>query len=274
MSLVTGRMSPVRAVSNIKLRGDKSLLRSLVGHLRAVGAPFRPRFQAAAKAAVIAKKAAALTASAIYQVSEETANGLDPKCETNATPIRGSPPMTPAGSPGHPRVQQKPTPGGGGDGSDLVFFMDASMWVPNKAAPDCRCGVMHLVSARLEKCNSVLNDVFRDFTNLMCGLLLLAVMRLGDWLPTTISICGSTFRLMLRRHHCRVCGEVVCARCSDHKLFDQRACTLCFQRFSSAKLARKAQDTPTQSGRSPSGTAVTSARVQVLCLPACCFGSS
>jgi len=183
VSLVTGKMSPLRAVRNIKLRGNKKPLRDLLPHLRSVGSQFRARFTAAAKAGAIRSKNAALERAAEYSAAQSKSGLAAP-----ATPMPTKSSASEAS--GGNRLQQ-PDSSSNGDSGDLVFFMDASMWVPNEDAPNC-------------------------------------------------AVCGSKFRMMLRRHHCRVCGEVVCAKCSNHRLFDQRACTLCFQRFSSAKSARKA----------------------------------
>jgi hypothetical protein len=56
----------------------------------------------------------------------------------------------------------------------------------------------------------------------------------------TCSVCTNAFTLLNRRHHCRLCGEVVCSKCSPHKesiispfLFDMkkepvRICSTCF----------------------------------------------
>jgi hypothetical protein len=36
----------------------------------------------------------------------------------------------------------------------------------------------------------------------------------ADEASTTCTDCGSEFSLMLRRHHCRGCGDIFCASCS------------------------------------------------------------
>lgn len=40
-----------------------------------------------------------------------------------------------------------------------------------------------------------------------------------SWVPNTpaCQVCGATFSLTFRRHHCRCCGACVCDGCSDHK---------------------------------------------------------
>jgi len=43
--------------------------------------------------------------------------------------------------------------------------------------------------------------------------------------------CGAKFcpiNIMPRRHHCRVCGRVLCSKCSSHKVGGQRACLPCW----------------------------------------------
>ena len=41
----------------------------------------------------------------------------------------------------------------------------------------------------------------------------------AHWVPDgpSCSGCGSTFTLMLRRHHCRCCGALFCDACSRHR---------------------------------------------------------
>jgi len=82
------------------------------------------------------------------------------------------------------------------------------------------------------------------------------------WRPDAESpectLCGTAFRITLRRHHCRHCGEVVCDPCSRGRLTlenlnlpDARVCDDCLLMVQVHKaleeLARKAplQTTPT-----------------------------
>ena len=75
--------------------------------------------------------------------------------------------------------------------------------------------------------------------------------RLGDsapvWVPDTrVTMCGSCsveFSLVLRRHHCRACGKVVCAQCSANKAplryrqFEaSRVCDACFEGVEKSRL--------------------------------------
>jgi hypothetical protein len=39
-----------------------------------------------------------------------------------------------------------------------------------------------------------------------------------DYETSSCPICGRTFGLFFRRHHCRKCGRVVCANCSPHRI--------------------------------------------------------
>jgi len=62
--------------------------------------------------------------------------------------------------------------------------------------------------------------------------------RLKEWLPDDryagCSICQARFTFFKRRHHCRLCGNIYCSSCSDHKnnlhrfdLVDVRVCDIC-----------------------------------------------
>lgn len=52
------------------------------------------------------------------------------------------------------------------------------------------------------------------------------------------NLCEVKFTLFNRRHHCRLCGSVVCGNCSSHKIKLenmgsqlQRICDSCFARM-------------------------------------------
>jgi len=53
----------------------------------------------------------------------------------------------------------------------------------------------------------------------------------SEWIPDKehgrCTVCAAKFRITVRRHHCRFCGSVVCATCSDYKLNGHRACAPC-----------------------------------------------
>ena len=75
--------------------------------------------------------------------------------------------------------------------------------------------------------------------------------RLGDaapvWVPDTrVTMCGgcsAEFSLVLRRHHCRACGKVVCAQCSANKaplryrqFESSRVCDACYEGVEKSRL--------------------------------------
>merc|ERR1712226_1281323 len=50
----------------------------------------------------------------------------------------------------------------------------------------------------------------------------LAICNRPKWIPdmscTSCQICGKDFKCCRRRHHCRACGELVCAPCSRYRV--------------------------------------------------------
>ncbi|XP_051487094.1 lateral signaling target protein 2 homolog [Apus apus] len=72
------------------------------------------------------------------------------------------------------------------------------------------------------------------------GLRRAGARRLPEWVPDSrcsqCSACRSPFTLLRRRHHCRSCGKIFCARCSPHtaalphlgQLKPVRVCTHCY----------------------------------------------
>ena len=48
-----------------------------------------------------------------------------------------------------------------------------------------------------------------------------------DHSTLTCKVCEKKFTLLLRRHHCRFCGEIVCNNCSSVKIHGLRACKVC-----------------------------------------------
>lgn len=58
--------------------------------------------------------------------------------------------------------------------------------------------------------------------------------RLQDTESPRCGVCTAVFRLDRRRHHCRSCGDVICAECWDHEVVDVlqwewcRVCSRCF----------------------------------------------
>eukprot|EP01105_Mastigella_eilhardi_P024321 TRINITY_DN6327_c0_g1_i1.p1 TRINITY_DN6327_c0_g1~~TRINITY_DN6327_c0_g1_i1.p1 ORF type:complete len:669 (+),score=217.00 TRINITY_DN6327_c0_g1_i1:41-2008(+) len=55
----------------------------------------------------------------------------------------------------------------------------------------------------------------------------------NDRAVTKCPLCSSEFTLLVRKHHCRVCGKIVCGTCSNNRITwsdntKQRVCTVCF----------------------------------------------
>ncbi|KAM6116155.1 lateral signaling target protein 2 homolog [Pterocles gutturalis] len=82
------------------------------------------------------------------------------------------------------------------------------------------------------------------------GLRSAGARRLPEWVPDSTcsqcSACGSSFTLLRRRHHCRSCGKIFCARCSPHAAvlphYGQpkpvRVCTHCYTAHLAPQCAR------------------------------------
>jgi len=62
------------------------------------------------------------------------------------------------------------------------------------------------------------------------------------WVPdkdaAACNICCARFSLLRRRHHCRMCGQVVCASCSSHPR-GKRTCSACRNGGDGSALARR-----------------------------------
>ena len=67
------------------------------------------------------------------------------------------------------------------------------------------------------------------------------------WVPdnrvTMCQACQAVFSLLVRRHHCRACGKVVCAPCSSNKAplryrhFEaSRVCDACYEGVEKSKF--------------------------------------
>lgn len=57
-----------------------------------------------------------------------------------------------------------------------------------------------------------------------------------DSTANNCTICNCEFSLLNRRHHCRMCGKLVCGNCSPHRVVlpnidtsKQRICVQCFE---------------------------------------------
>ncbi|GLD91870.1 hypothetical protein PINS_up000403 [Pythium insidiosum] len=80
----------------------------------------------------------------------------------------------------------------------------------------------------------------------------------------TCHICVKAFSLLRRKHHCRVCGDVVCSKCSEMKNVKQgglskevRVCNSC-RNSTSASLRSSSSNSDSRTGRSIQGHSKTS----------------
>jgi len=82
----------------------------------------------------------------------------------------------------------------------------------------------------------------------MCACLTahVAVDELLQWLPDAAAkdcaCCGAVFNLMVRRSHCRACGDVVCRNCCANAWdfgggVAEKTCDDCFSHFDSELAA-------------------------------------
>lgn len=49
------------------------------------------------------------------------------------------------------------------------------------------------------------------------------------------SLCDVDFTLMMRRHHCRYCGNIFCQSCSQFQINGQRTCQSCYQKWNAGE---------------------------------------
>ena len=55
----------------------------------------------------------------------------------------------------------------------------------------------------------------------------------NNWIPNNFSnnkcmLCKNQFRLLFNKHHCRLCGYVICSKCSFARINKLRVCNLCY----------------------------------------------
>eukprot|EP00823_Brevimastigomonas_motovehiculus_P002198 TRINITY_DN137_c0_g1_i2.p2 TRINITY_DN137_c0_g1~~TRINITY_DN137_c0_g1_i2.p2 ORF type:complete len:301 (+),score=74.50 TRINITY_DN137_c0_g1_i2:65-904(+) len=86
---------------------------------------------------------------------------------------------------------------------------------------------------------------------------------LPTWVPDSKAnvcmLCGLLFSILERKHHCRLCGYVVCSKCSENRVAlpkltsdkKVRVCDRCFQRFAPSYLQRKQEQDPVFSQSDP-----------------------
>lgn len=86
------------------------------------------------------------------------------------------------------------------------------------------------------------------------------------------TICKVRFSLLLRRHHCRFCGDVVCATCIQKKTLHPKSgaaeliCSRCFRDLE--EFHSRAQSQPTNSALPPSPTTLLPVRPSTRQYPA------
>ena len=52
---------------------------------------------------------------------------------------------------------------------------------------------------------------------------------MDDSVSPTCLICDVTFGISTRKHHCRQCFRLVCGKCSNNSINNERACDECFR---------------------------------------------
>ena len=76
-----------------------------------------------------------------------------------------------------------------------------------------------------------------------------AAVWVEDTAHSSCMLCGGSFTLVERRHHCRQCGKLVCWSCSENNYLlsnleddDQRVCDPCFENLRDAEYAATRAD--------------------------------
>ncbi|RLN98293.1 hypothetical protein BBJ28_00019093 [Nothophytophthora sp. Chile5] len=86
-----------------------------------------------------------------------------------------------------------------------------------------------------------------------------ALAQRNEWVTdaqrANCSLCVQSFGMLKRRHHCRVCGEVVCSACTVFKLVTGAADTAAKVRVCKACLAKSASSANSNGVANPTGTA-------------------
>ena len=83
------------------------------------------------------------------------------------------------------------------------------------------------------------------------------------WQPDSAAknctFCKGEFSLLNRRHHCRLCGKLVCGNCSTHRVVlpnidtsKQRVCDQCFEASANGKSQQDQQQQQPQEQQQPS----------------------
>lgn len=76
-----------------------------------------------------------------------------------------------------------------------------------------------------------------------------------DSTANSCTLCKCEFSLLNRRHHCRMCGKLVCGNCSPHRVVlpnidttKQRVCVQCFEAINE-KAKQEQQENQAQEGQ-------------------------
>lgn len=83
------------------------------------------------------------------------------------------------------------------------------------ASDDARTASSLAISARIRVMMTILNDISLviDSQNLVKQSLIAPKPWVPDEARIACSVCSRSFNLLRRRHHCRLCGELVCKTC-------------------------------------------------------------
>jgi len=71
-----------------------------------------------------------------------------------------------------------------------------------------------------------------------------------DEQSSNCTLCNASFSIFNRRHHCRLCGILVCNNCSKHRMRvggkqePQRVCTRCVEKVSAHRASQSGQAAP------------------------------
>ncbi|KFB41167.1 AGAP001604-PA-like protein [Anopheles sinensis] len=156
--------------------------------------------------------------------------------------------------------------GGGGGGGGSGHKIDADVSFPhqlmidsmNENASNCSWEAVDDRSAPSSGANSSQQMQYSS------GVGSSSVLWVPDHAVTRCTTCQTEFWLGLRKHHCRSCGQIFCANCSEHSahLPDERLyqpvrlCGPCYQRISSTVApAANSNTTTTTSSCAPGNIA-------------------
>ena len=98
------------------------------------------------------------------------------------------------------------------------------------------------LNTAIEDHNSRKATFFNNDQRIECKLGMAPPIWVPDRRVTMCQKCTVEFTVLIRRHHCRACGQVICSNCSGNKAplryleFDSaRVCDLCFEALKKGK---------------------------------------